>query len=252
MWRASTNLRRGSAYIKTIVRREEERERERASERARAETSRSSKPYIPGASGGGSINQVFHKGIVDFGALSETTRADSRGERERKRKRGRRKSERERERARWIVMRMRTSIRHSSVAGSTGRGGRGAEEKQKGGGPPEVLWDMKMRTAGNKSDVGGSSESFLKAPRVTRQVYAETSIIRFDGLHCLLAAAAARSRERNPAREREREKTNPDSPSRALRHSSFSPLCVRAYTFSSLPMFSSAFLLNLNGVKVHT
>lgn len=29
----------------------------------------------------------------------------------------------------------------------------------------------------NKSDVGGSSESFLKAPRVTRQVYAETSII---------------------------------------------------------------------------
>ena len=33
----------------------------------------------------------------------------------------------------------------------------------------------------NKSDVGGSSESFLKAPRVTRQVYAETSIISVTG-----------------------------------------------------------------------
>lgn len=33
----------------------------------------------------------------------------------------------------------------------------------------------------NKSDVGGSSESFLKAPRVTRQVYAETSIIPVTG-----------------------------------------------------------------------
>lgn len=39
----------------------------------------------------------------------------------------------------------------------------------------------------NKSDVGGSSESFLKAPRVTRQVYAETSIIP---LTCFIASWA--------------------------------------------------------------
>jgi hypothetical protein len=42
---------------------------------------------------------------------------------------------------------------------------------------PRAFMRYENEDGRNKSDVGGSSESFLKAPRVTRQVYAETSII---------------------------------------------------------------------------
>lgn len=59
---------------------------------------------------------------------------------------------------------------------------RGREEQSPGG-----FTRYENEDGRNKSDVGGSSESFLKAPRVTRQVYAETSIIP---LTCFIASWA--------------------------------------------------------------
>lgn len=59
---------------------------------------------------------------------------------------------------------------------------RGQEGKSPGG-----FMRYENEDGRNKSDVGGSSESFLKAPRVTRQVYAETSII---SLTCFIASWA--------------------------------------------------------------